>query len=62
MPMKLNQPGPSEMTREEEEEEAPPQLEYKSPPRRRVAEPATTRREISVNTIVKEVVRELEEE
>ena len=62
MPTKLDQLGPSEPTREAEEEEAPPQLEYESPPRRRVAEAATTKKEILVNTIVEEVVRELEEE
>ena len=28
MPMKLDQPGPSQPTREEEEEEVPPQSEY----------------------------------
>ena len=46
MPTKLDQSGPSEPTREEEEEEAPPQPEYKSPPRRRVAEPTMTRKEV----------------
>ena len=61
-PTKPDQSGPSKPTREEEEEEVPPQLEYKSPPRKRVAEPIMIRREVPVNTVVEEVVRELEEE
>ena len=62
MPTKSDQLGPFELTREAEEEEAPPQPEYESLPRRQVVEAATTRREIPFNTIVEEVVRELEEE
>ena len=44
------------------EEEMPTQPEYESLLRRRVAEPAATRREVSINTIVEEVVRKLDEE
>ena len=62
MPTKPVQLGPSELTREAGEEEAPPQSEYESLSRRQVVEAATTRREIPVNTIVEEVVMELEEE
>ena len=57
-PTKLDQSGPSEPTREEE---VPTGLEYTSPPRRQVVEPVATHREVPVNTIVKEVVKELRE-
>ena len=56
---KLDQPGPSEPTKKEE---VLTQLEYKSLPRRQVAELAATQREVPVNNIVEEVVRELDEE
>ena len=56
---KSAQPGPSEPTREEEVLAGP---EYTSPPRRHTVEPATAPREVPVNTIVAEVVRELEVE
>ena len=56
---KPDQPGPSEPTREEE---VPTKLEYTFPPRRHVAEPAVAHREVPNNTIVEEVVRELEGE
>ena len=59
MPTKPDQPGPSELTREEE---VPAGLEYTSPPRRHAAEPAIAPKEVPVNTMVKEVVRELEVE
>ena len=58
MPMKSDQRRPSEPTREEE---APTQPDYESPPRRQVAEPVATYKEVPVNTIVEEVVRELDE-
>ena len=57
-PTKPNQLEPFELTREEE---VPTQPEYESPPRRRVAELAATQGKVSVNTIVEEVVRELDE-
>ena len=56
---KLDQPGPFEPTREEEVPTGP---EYTSSPRRQVAEPTAAHREVPVNTIVEEVVRELEGE
>ena len=56
MPNKPDQPGPSEPTREEEVPAGP---EYTSPPRRHIAKPAIAPREVPVNTIVEEVVREL---
>ena len=51
--------GASEPTREEE---VPTQPEYEFPPRRRAAKPEATQREVLVNTIVEEVVREQDEE
>ena len=59
MPTKPDQPGPSEPTREEE---VPARPEYTSPPRRHATEPAIAPMKVSVNTIVEEVVRELEGE
>ena len=56
---KSDQPGPFEPTREEE---VPTGSEYISPPRRQVAEPPAAQREVPINTIVEEVVRELEGE
>ena len=56
---KPDQPEPSEPTREEEVPAGP---EYTSPPRRHTAEPAIVAREVPINTIVAEVVRELEVE
>ena len=44
------------------EEEAPTQPDPESPPRRRVAESAVTHKEVPVNSIVEEVVRELAKE
>ena len=58
-PTKPNQPGPSEPTRKEE---VPARPEHTSPPRTHAAEPAIGPREVSVNTIVADVIRELEEE
>ena len=58
-PKKPDQSGPSKPTREEELPTGP---EYTSPPRRQVAEPVATHMEVPVNTIVEEVVRELEGE
>ena len=58
-PTKPDQPGPSEPIREEE---VPVRPEYTSPPRRHAVEPATAPREVPMNTIVVEVVRELEVE
>ena len=57
--MKPDQPGPSEPTREEEVPTGP---EYTSPPRRQVVEPVATQREVSINTIIEEVIKELEGE
>ena len=59
MRTKPDQPGPSELTREEEVLAGP---EYTSPPRKHAAELVIAPREVPVNTIVEEVVRELEEE
>ena len=59
IPTKLDQPGPSEPTREKEVQAGP---EYTSPPRKHAAEPATAPRKVPMNTIVAEVVRELEVE
>ena len=56
---KSDQQGPSELTKEEE---ALTQPDPESPPRRRVAELAVTHKEVLVNAIVEEVVRELDEE
>ena len=58
-PTKPDQLGPSELTREEEVPTGP---EYTSPPRRHAAELVIAPREVQVNTIVEEVVRELEGE
>ena len=58
-PTKPDQSGPSEPTREEEVRARP---EYTSPPRRHAAELAIAPREVPVNTIVEEVVKELEGE
>ena len=58
-PTKPDQPGPSEPTREEEVLAGP---EHTSPPRRHAVEPTTVPREVPINTIVAEVVRELEVE
>ena len=58
-PTKPDQRGPSELTKEEE---APTQPDFESPPRRRIAEPVVAHKEVPVNTIVEEVVRELAEE
>ena len=58
-PTKPDQLGPSEPTREEE---VPIRPEYTSPSRRHVVEPAIAPRKVLVNTIVDEVVRELEVE
>ena len=58
-PTKPDQPGPSEPTREEE---VPARPEHTSPPRMHAAEPDTGPREVPVNTIVADVVRELEVE
>ena len=58
-PTKLDQPGPSEPTREEE---APTGPELPTSPRMRTASISPAPKEVPVNTIVKEVVRELEEE
>ena len=59
---KPDQLGPFEPTRETEKEEVLSQPKYKSPPRRRIVEPMTTRREIQVNDMVERVIEELEEE
>ena len=59
-PTKPDQPGTSMLIREEKEGEAPPQPEYASPSRRQVAEVMT--REVQVNTIIEEVIKELQEE
>ena len=56
---KPDQPGPSEPTREEE---APTGPELPTSPRTCTAGTAPVPREVLVNTIVEEVVRELEEE
>ena len=58
-PTKPDQPGPSEPTREEE---VPTGLEHTSLLRRHAVELAIAPREVPVNTIVAEVVRELEVE
>ena len=58
-PTKTDQQGPSEPTREEE---ALTQPDPESPLRRCVAEPTVTHKEVPVNTIVEEVVRELAKE
>ena len=58
-PTKLDQPGPSKPTREEEVLVGP---EHPASPRRHAAETAPASREVPVNTIVAEVVRELEVE
>ena len=54
---KPDQPGPSKPTKEKE---VPTRPEYTSPPITQVAELAVAPKELSVNTIVEEVVRELE--
>ena len=56
---KPDQSRPSEPTREEEVLARP---EYTCPPRRHAAKLAITPKEITVNTMVEEVVRELEVE
>ena len=58
-PTKPDQPGPSESIREEE---VPTRPEYTFPPRRHIAEPTIAPKEVPVNTIMEEVVRELEGE
>ena len=58
-PTKPDQPGPFEPTREEE---VPARPEHTSPSRRHTAEPTIVPKEVSVNMIVAEVVRELEVE
>ena len=58
-PTKLDQPGPFELTKEEE---VPTRPEHTSPPRKHTVEPATGSREVPVNTIVADVVEELEVE
>ena len=58
-PTKPDQSGPSEPTREEEVPAGP---KHTSPPRRHAAEPTTIPRNITLNTIVAEVVRQLEVE
>ena len=58
-PTKPDQPGPSEPTREEE---VPARPELPTSPRTRMASTALAPREVPVNTIVEEVVKELEEE
>ena len=58
-PSKLNQPGPSEPTREEEE---PARLELPCSSRTRLAATSLASREVFVNTMVGEVVRDLAEE
>ena len=56
---KRDQPGPSEPTRGEEVPAGP---EYTFPPRTHAVEPTIAPRVVSVNTIVEEVVKELEGE
>ena len=58
-PTKPDQPGPSEPTREEE---VPTGSEHTSPPRMHAVELAIAPREVSVNMIVEEVIRDLEVE
>ena len=58
-PTKPDQLGPSKPTREEE---VPTRPEHTSPPRKQAVEPAIAPKEVTVNTIVAEVVRELEVE
>ena len=58
-PTKPDQPRPSEPTREEE---VPTRLEHPTSPRRHTTEPAIGPREVPVNMIVADVVRELEME
>ena len=58
-PTKPDQPGPSEPTREEEMPAGP---KLPTSPRTRKVGTTPTPREVSVNTVVEEVVRELEEE
>ena len=58
-PTKLDQPGASEPTREEE---APTRLEPPHSPRTRTAGTSAPVKEVLVNTMVGEVIRELEEE
>ena len=58
-PTKPDQPGPSELTREEEVPTGP---ELPTSPRTRTANTAPAPMEVPVNTIVEEVVRELKEE
>ena len=57
-PTKPDQPGPSEPTREEEIQTGP---ELPTSPRMRIVKTAPAPREVQVNTIVTEVVKELEE-
>ena len=58
-PTKPDQPGPSEPTREEEVSARP---ELPSSPRTRTAGTSPAPREVPMNTVVEQVVRELEEE
>ena len=58
-PTKSDQPGPSEPTREEE---APARLEPPHSPKMRIAGTVGPVREVLVDTLVDEVVRELEDE